>query len=183
MRTLTYNDAKGGTTFPQTPMQLKLGTWVAGKQGAPPGTVQWAGGYTNFADAPFTGYYKSVTVTDYSNSVKGASAYRYTDTSGTYQNIKVLTGGSDSENVNATSSSAVSKTHSKTASATLTTATKGASNSTATATGSGSGSGSSATPTAGSSSKPTTAATNAGVQSMVSLVAIGAALALSCLVL
>lgn len=108
VRTLTYAEAKGGASFPQTPMQIKLGTWVAGRQGAPEGTVQWAGGYTNFADAPFNGYYRKVTITDYSNGVKGATSYSYGDSSGTMGSIVVSTGGSNNAALNSTDSTSTS---------------------------------------------------------------------------
>jgi beta-glucanase (GH16 family) len=38
VRTLTYEDAKGGSAFPQTPMQIKLGTWCAGSPDAAEGS-------------------------------------------------------------------------------------------------------------------------------------------------
>lgn len=91
VRVLNYADAKGGSTFPQTPMQIKLGTWVAGKPGVSEGTIDWAGGLADFSQAPFNAYYKSITVTDYANGVKGAKQYRYGDRSGTWQSIIVDT--------------------------------------------------------------------------------------------
>jgi len=71
-RTLTAANADPGQ-YPQTPMQIKIGPWAGGDQsnsalGA--GTIAWAtansGVYTNWADAPFNMYVKSVTVEDYS---------------------------------------------------------------------------------------------------------------------
>jgi beta-glucanase (GH16 family) len=113
IRTLTYADAKGGATFPQTPMQVKFGTWVAGKKDAPKGTVDWSGGYTNFADAPFIGLYKSITVTDYAGGSAPASnsavkQYVYGDKTGTWQSIKLDNTGGDipDDSSNSTSSSA-----------------------------------------------------------------------------
>ncbi len=92
-------------------MQIRLGTWVAGRKDAPEGTVQWAGGYTDFSKAPFLAYYKDVKITDYSNGVSGASKYIWDDGSdGSYQSIQVITGGSDS--ANSTSSAAPSSTSS-----------------------------------------------------------------------
>lgn len=45
VRTLNAADAKGpGAGFPQTPMQVKLGTWVAGGKNSNEGTREWAGG-------------------------------------------------------------------------------------------------------------------------------------------
>jgi beta-glucanase (GH16 family) len=96
VRVLNYADAKGGSTYPQTPMQIKLGTWDGGAPGEPEGTVNWAGGLTNFANAPFVAYVKSVTVTDYSNGKSGASQYVYGDKSGSSGSIQIVTGGSGS---------------------------------------------------------------------------------------
>lgn len=73
-------------------MQIKLGTWVAGRKDAPKGTVEWAGGYANFATAPFNAYYESITIVDYaggSGPGKDAKLYEYTDKSGSFKSIKV----------------------------------------------------------------------------------------------
>lgn len=94
VRTLTYDAAHGGSTYPQTPMQIKLGTWVAGGKDAPEGTVQWAGGHTDFSQAPFIGYYQKLVVTDYSNGASGATSYAYGDSSGTMGSIVINAGGS-----------------------------------------------------------------------------------------
>ncbi|KAI1800276.1 glycoside hydrolase family 16 protein [Daldinia bambusicola] len=205
VRELKYADAKGGSRFPQTPMQIKLGTWVAGRSDAPQGTVEWAGGKTDFSQAPFIAHYKSVTIQDYSNGVKNAKNYVWADGSdGSYQSIKVETG--DGKNDDTTSSSSASstakstkttetKSASETASTktsdktTLTTVTSSAS---ATATASASASASeSATPTGGndtsaapsgssstSPAAPTTSipTTNAGMKTGFSAAAIGACL-------
>jgi beta-glucanase (GH16 family) len=123
VRTLTYADAKGGKTYPQTPMQIKLGTWVAGGKDAPEGTVQWAGGRTDFSQAPFIGYYEKVSITDYANGAKNAVSYAYGDTSGTYESIKIVTGdgSSSSSSSKSTSSTSSSSAGSSSASATATT--------------------------------------------------------------
>lgn len=103
VRTLTYSDAKSGTRFPQTPMRVKIGNWVGGSSTAPTGTVQWAGGLTDFSAAPFTMYVKSVTVKD---SQTGAKSYTYGDLTGSWQSIKV--DGSDGAQLNEVSSSSSS---------------------------------------------------------------------------
>lgn len=93
VRELKYADAKGGSRFPQTPMQIRLGTWVAGGANSPKGTVEWAGGYTDFSQAPFIAYYKSIKIQDYSNGVEGASKYVWNSGSdGSYESIQVVTG-------------------------------------------------------------------------------------------
>ncbi|KAH9228473.1 glycoside hydrolase family 16 protein [Colletotrichum gloeosporioides 23] len=87
VRELKYADAKGGSRFPQTPMEVKIGTWVAGRKDAPKGTVEWAGGYTDFNEAPFNAYYKSITITDNMGGKKGAKEYVYGDKSGSWESI------------------------------------------------------------------------------------------------
>lgn len=120
VRTLKYADAKGGAGYPQTPMQIKLGTWVAGRKDAPEGTVQWAGGYTDFSKAPFNGYYKSVTVKDYMNGAKSAGSYVYGDRTGSYQSIKIEQGDGKSNGAQSSSAKPSSTLSTVTSSATLT---------------------------------------------------------------
>ncbi|KAI1472740.1 glycoside hydrolase family 16 protein [Daldinia caldariorum] len=199
VRELKYADAKGGTRFPQTPMQIKLGTWVAGRSDAPQGTVEWAGGKTDFSQAPFIAHYKSLTIQDYSNGVKNAEKYVWADGSdGSYQSIKVVTGDGKDDDTSSSSSASSTAKSTKTASetktsdkTTLTTVTSSAGAS-ASATASASVSASaSATPTgakdasasaSGSSSTspaaPTTSipTTNAGMKTGFSTAAIGACL-------
>ncbi|KAK5987802.1 putative glycosidase crf1 [Cladobotryum mycophilum] len=101
VRTLTAAQANGGATLPQTPMQVKLGTWVAGRKDAPEGTVQWAGGYTDFSKAPFLGYYKSISIVDYAGAdgptSKSVKEYIYGNHSGTWQSIEVVNGDGSSD--------------------------------------------------------------------------------------
>ncbi|KAH8170923.1 glycosyl hydrolases family 16 domain-containing protein [Sarocladium implicatum] len=96
VRTLKASDAKGGKAFPQTPMEVKLGTWVAGRKDAPDGTVEWAGGYTDFTKAPFNAYYKSVKIVDYAGGDSPASGsvrqYVYGDKTGDWESIEVVKG-------------------------------------------------------------------------------------------
>ncbi|UKZ81009.1 hypothetical protein TrVFT333_008776 [Trichoderma virens FT-333] len=94
-----------------TPMQVKLGTWVAGRKDAPQGTVEWAGGYTDFSKAPFLGYYKSISIVDYAGAdaptSKSVKEYIYGDHTGSWQSIKVVLGdGSDDSSDSSSSSSA-----------------------------------------------------------------------------
>jgi len=101
LRTLNYQDANGGANFPQTPMRLKLGNWAGGAPGNAPGTIEWAGGATDFSKAPFTMYVKSVSVTNYNP----ATAYKWTDRTGSWQSIKIIKDG-ESANVSAVGPSA-----------------------------------------------------------------------------
>lgn len=105
VRTLNYGDAQGGARYPQTPMKVKMGNWVAGSSTAPKGTVQWAGGLTNFDDAPFTMYVKSVTITD---GQTGAKSYSYGDHSGSWQSIVIDNGNGQQLNEETSSSDASS---------------------------------------------------------------------------
>lgn len=90
VRTLLYEDAKGGTRFPQTPMKLKVGAWAGGDADKnAEGTVEWAmggkPGSTNYADGPFSMYVESINIINYSP----AESYSYGDNTGSYQSIKI----------------------------------------------------------------------------------------------
>ncbi|KAK3937869.1 glycoside hydrolase [Diplogelasinospora grovesii] len=180
VRELQAANANGCDGFPQTPMQIKLGTWVGGSSTAAPGTVQWAGGLTNFAQAPFVGYYQSIKIQDYmgGQGATEASEYQYGDHSGTWQSIKIIGGsGNDTSSSSTETSTAASSTKtsssksgsSATASSsvatTMTTATASGSASFSNATSTGSGSSSSSTATrssSGASTSSTTAPSAAG---------------------
>ncbi|CAI6083681.1 unnamed protein product [Clonostachys chloroleuca] len=122
VRTLAFEDAVGGTRFPQTPSQVKIGTWVGGKSSNSDGLIWWAGGLTDFNDAPFDAYFKSVKVTDYAGGNSAAEEsileYGYTDMSGTWQGIEVVKGeavssSSSSSTVPATTASEKSSSSTK----------------------------------------------------------------------
>lgn len=125
VRTLTNNGVASCEGFPQTPMQIKLGTWVAGRKNAPEGTIQWAGGLTDFTKAPFNGYYQSIKIQDFQGgsgpSTSKATEYIYGDQSGTWKSIKVSSDGktsSGSSSSSASSSIAASSSHASSASST-----------------------------------------------------------------
>jgi beta-glucanase (GH16 family) len=82
VRAMTQQQAEAGQ-YPQTPMYIKVGAWAGGDPSNPQGTIQWAGGITDYSAGPFTMYVKSVDVTDYSTG----SQYSYSGTSGTWQSI------------------------------------------------------------------------------------------------
>ncbi|KAG9577470.1 concanavalin A-like lectin/glucanase, partial [Aureobasidium melanogenum] len=101
VRTLMYADAVSGKNFPQTPMRLKLGNWVAGDPATnAPGTIEWAGGDTDFSQAPFTMYVKTVSITNYNP----AAEYEWTDKTGSYESIKLVDGSSGSSSSSASGS-------------------------------------------------------------------------------
>lgn len=78
--------------WPQTPMQVKLGTWVGGLEGGDEGTIEWAGGVTDFSEAPFIAWYKSVKIVDSCGGEDDAKEYVWTDDSGDSDSIEVVGG-------------------------------------------------------------------------------------------
>jgi beta-glucanase (GH16 family) len=126
VRTLTCADVSGSSACPETPMEIKLGTWVAGRKDAPEGTVEWAGGLTDFTKAPFNGYYRNIVITDYAGksgpTSESVKEYVYGDKSGSWESIKVVKGdGSDDGD---SSSSTTKKATSTKATSTKATSTK-----------------------------------------------------------
>jgi hypothetical protein len=90
VRTLLFHDALDGQNYPQTPMTVRLGIWAGGDASQPKGTIDWAGGLTDFTKVPFTMSVRSVRVSDYSTG----KAYTYSDHSGSFQSIKSVAGNS-----------------------------------------------------------------------------------------
>lgn len=86
VRTLPYAAANGGDNYPQTPMTLRMGIWAGGDPDNAEGTIEWAGGLTDYNDGPYTMYVQSAQVNDFSTG----SAYQYSDHSGSWQSIKAL---------------------------------------------------------------------------------------------
>ncbi|KAF2418753.1 concanavalin A-like lectin/glucanase [Tothia fuscella] len=85
IRTLNFADANGGQNYPQTPMNIRIGNWVAGAPGNSPGTIEWAGGLADFSKGPFSMMVQSVRLVNYN---PGAS-YAFGDQSGSWQSIKI----------------------------------------------------------------------------------------------
>ncbi|KAK9357742.1 hypothetical protein V1504DRAFT_500587 [Lipomyces starkeyi] len=88
-------------------MLIKIGSWVGGSPDNAPGTIAWASGLTDFSQAPFNFYIKSLKVTDYSTGTE----YVYSDNSGSEDSIQVVSGSpgglvSETSSGAATSSSA-----------------------------------------------------------------------------
>ncbi|AET40185.1 transglycosylase Ecym_5432 [Eremothecium cymbalariae DBVPG len=81
VRTLSNTTYDG---YPQTPMRIYMGIWAGGDPSNQPGTIQWAGGLTDYSKVPFVSSVKKVLVTDYSTGEK----YVYTDKTGTWNSIK-----------------------------------------------------------------------------------------------
>ncbi|KAJ3486459.1 hypothetical protein NLG97_g6609 [Lecanicillium saksenae] len=191
-RTLLRSQA--GAKFPSSPMQIRVGAWVAGYKGADPDTTSWAGGEADFSNGPSTAYYKSIKITDYaggsSATTKDVKEYSYGDRSGSASSIQIklkdgstTTGGessgssssSSSESSSHTSAEPSSSTESSSSSASGTTSASPHTSSTASAsstTGSktspnttSSGAEGSTTPSA--TTKPNSASTNGGAFSAV----------------
>ena len=83
LRTLTPQTADANQ-YPQTPMQLKIGSWPGGDPSEPAGTIAWAGGPIDYTKGPFTFTVKSVKAIDYSTG----TSYSYGDQTGNWQSIK-----------------------------------------------------------------------------------------------
>ncbi|KAL6230804.1 hypothetical protein BDW75DRAFT_221752 [Aspergillus navahoensis] len=82
VRALTPDSAESNQ-YPQSPMMVKVGVWAGGDPNNSRGTIQWAGGETDYTAGPFTMYLKSIKVTDYSTG----NSYTYGDKSGSWQSI------------------------------------------------------------------------------------------------
>ncbi|GMM37329.1 hypothetical protein DASC09_046540 [Saccharomycopsis crataegensis] len=74
--------------YPQTPMAVYLGTWVGGDPGNQVGTIQWAGGLTDFNDGPFTMEVNRIVISDYSSG----KYYKYHGKSGDWSSIQSIDG-------------------------------------------------------------------------------------------
>ena len=91
VRTLNFADAVGGKNYPQTPMNIRVGIWAGGDPKNDPGTIEWAGGETDYAAGPYTMVLERVEVV---NERPGAS-YTYGDLSGSFESIKVNGAGAN----------------------------------------------------------------------------------------
>ncbi|EMC95766.1 glycoside hydrolase family 16 protein [Baudoinia panamericana UAMH 10762] len=112
VRVLTMSAANG--QYPQSPMQLKIGSWAGGDPSNPAGTIAWAGGTTSYAAGPFTMYVQSVSVQDYSTGKQ----YTYGDTSGSWTSIR-STGGAINANVGSSGTAAAAPAITSTASSNI----------------------------------------------------------------
>lgn len=85
VRTLLSTDPQG---YPQSPMKLYMGIWAGGDPSNPEGTIEWAGGLTDYTKAPYSMVISNITITDYSSG----SEYTYSDTTGSGDSIKATKG-------------------------------------------------------------------------------------------
>ncbi|KAK5140573.1 hypothetical protein LTR04_002936, partial [Oleoguttula sp. CCFEE 6159] len=74
--------------YPQTPMRLTLGIWAGGDPGNYPGTINWAGGVTDYTQGSFNLSVKSVNIADYSSGVN----YTYKDHTGSWSSTGSING-------------------------------------------------------------------------------------------
>lgn len=91
VRTLKASEA--GDHYPQTPMRLLVGIWAGGDPDNSPGTIEWAGGETDYSQAPFSMYVKEVKI----ENANPGKAYHYSDHSGDADSIEVIGGSSPSD--------------------------------------------------------------------------------------
>ncbi|KAF8456780.1 concanavalin A-like lectin/glucanase domain-containing protein [Kalaharituber pfeilii] len=95
VRTLTPQNVEGDF-YPQTPMQIKIGSWSGGDPQNQPGVIEWARGPTDYSKGPFDMIVKSIKVQDYSTG----KFYYYSDRSGSASSIRseggqIMVGASD----------------------------------------------------------------------------------------
>lgn len=161
VRTLTPATSQG---YPQTPMRVFAGIWAGGDPSNAPGTIEWAGGPTDYSQAPFSMIVQKLEVSDYSSG----DSYSYNGNSGSWQSIvakngqvngRIASAGTvqdDSANV---ASSSVSSTSSSTASSSTSTSTSASTSSSSSSSSTSSSSSSSTTTTSTSSSSSTSPST------------------------
>lgn len=125
VRRLKRGEANGGSNYPQTPMKVKLGNWVAGGSTKAEDTVKWAGGLAQWDEAPFTMTVKSLKITD---GHPGAKTYTYGDRTGSDASIivdgkagQIFQEQSSSEDVESSTSTKASSTKTSSIAASTTT--------------------------------------------------------------
>lgn len=94
VRVLTPDKADANQ-YPQSPMQIKFGSWSGGDSSNAPGTIAWAKGPTDYSRGPYTMTVRSLAVTDYSTGTQ----YKYSDNTGNQGSI-VAVGGAVMGNSN-----------------------------------------------------------------------------------
>ncbi|KAF5965010.1 murein transglycosylase [Fusarium bulbicola] len=116
VRTVNYADALGGENYPQTPMRVKLGIWAGGDPDNAEGTIEWAGGETDYSAGPYTMTVQKITI----ENLNPAESYTYSDKTGSYKSIEFdeKDSGSTDDDSSSTASEAASKTSSKASSKT-----------------------------------------------------------------
>jgi beta-glucanase (GH16 family) len=168
VRTLNYADAQGGARFPQTPMDIRIGIWAGGDSGNGQGTIDWAGGLTDYSKAPFSMYIKSVTI----KNDNPAQSYSYNGNSGNADSIQVNGAGVTARS---TTSSEPASTSTQASTSASTAASTEASTSAATTLATSAATTLATTTQGSSTAKSTEASSTAGSSSGVSPSSSGAA--------
>lgn len=156
VRTLAYADANSGQSYPQTPMRVKLGIWAGGDSSNSEGTIEWAGGATDYDDGPFTAYIKSISITNYNPG----STYTYGDLTGTYSSIEIGDSDSDSDSDSSGSTETSSSVQAAVSNTTSSSASSSSSGSSSNPSSSGSSSSASSTASSSSSADASSGASN-----------------------
>ncbi|RAQ99265.1 glycoside hydrolase family 16 protein [Stemphylium lycopersici] len=112
VRTLNYAEVNDAYGYPQTPMNVRIGIWAGGDPGNAEGTIEWAGGETDYSNGPYSMIVEKVEVVNYAP----ADEYEYGDRSGTYQSIEVVKDGDSSKSSSKSPSKSASASKSATAS-------------------------------------------------------------------
>lgn len=74
--------------YPETPMLIYVGAWVGGDKDNEKGTIEWAGGVTNYQEAPYIMKVEKIVVTDYSSG----KFYQYVGNKGDWKSVKSVGG-------------------------------------------------------------------------------------------
>lgn len=85
VRVLQSDNPEG---YPQTPSAVFIGLWAGGDPSNAPGTIDWAGGETDYSQLPFTMAVQRLVVVDYSTGEE----YSYGDSSGDLSSIQATNG-------------------------------------------------------------------------------------------
>lgn len=91
LRTTTPQEpgALNGKNYPQTPMNVRLGMWSGGDpRFNGEGTIDWAGGVTDFKQGPFTMMVQTVYAVDYTEAKE--YSWENMDASGSWEKVKVI---------------------------------------------------------------------------------------------
>ena len=93
IRTLKYEEANDGKSYPQSPCNVRIGIWAGGDNANNNYTIDWAGGETDYSKGPYTMSVKSVRVHDFSEGKE----YKYGDNSGSWESIEIIPGKSEAK--------------------------------------------------------------------------------------
>lgn len=74
--------------FPQSPCQIRMGSWSGGDSKNAPGVIKWAKGPTDYSKGPYDMIVAEFSVVDYSSGTE----YVYTDRTGAWKSIKAVGG-------------------------------------------------------------------------------------------